>query len=443
MKTIPLSKGAAFAISRLEQHGFECYAVGGCVRDSLLGATPHDWDLTTNATPDEVAACFADCRVIETGKRHGTMTVLYESEPLEITTYRTDGIYEDNRHPKQVTFTRTLSDDLSRRDFTVNAMAYHPARGLVDLFGGQKDLADGVISCVGDPATRFHEDGLRILRALRFASKLGFSLDPATAAAVRDCRGLLDHIARERVREEFVKLLCGRGAAEILLAYPDVIGTFLPEMLPSVGFAQNTKYHCFDVYEHTVRALSFASPDPVLRLALFFHDLGKPSVRTTDADGDHFLGHAAVSASLCAAALERLRFDKATQAEVVLLVERHDYPIACTEKAVRRLLTKMSPETLRRLLELKKCDRLAHAPDFRTLSDEQTKIPAILDEILSRGDCLTLKTLAVDGDDLIALGYHPGKELGVALQFLLDAVIDGVLPNEKEPLLQAALKRLN
>lgn len=438
MKTIQLSSGAAFAIARLEEHGFECYAVGGCVRDSLLGNIPHDWDLTTNATPDEVAECFADCRVIETGKQHGTMTVLYQSEPLEITTYRTDGVYEDNRHPKQVTFSTSLSDDLSRRDFTVNAMAYHPKRGLVDLFGGQKDLANGIISCVGNPVTRFQEDGLRILRALRFASVLGFTLAPETATAVHDCRELLSNIANERIREEFVKLLCGKGAAEILLAYPDVIGVFVPEILPAVGFAQNTKYHCYGVYEHTVRALAFASSDPVLRLALFFHDLGKPATHTTDESGDHFMGHAAVSATLCSAALERLRFDKATQAEVTLLVERHDYPITCTEKAVRRLLTKMSSETLRRLLELKKCDRLAHAPDFRDLPDEQTEIPRILDDILSRGDCLTLKTLAVDGSDLIALGYKPGKELGAVLQSLLDEVIDGNLPNEKEPLLQAA-----
>ena len=442
MKPIQLSSGAAFAVSRLEQHGFESYAVGGCVRDSLLGTIPHDWDLTTNATPDQVAACFADCRVIETGKRHGTMTVLFENAPLEITTYRTDGIYEDNRHPKQVTFSRSLPDDLSRRDFTVNAMAYHPKRGLVDLFGGQQDLANGVIACVGDPVTRFREDGLRILRALRFASVLGFSLAPDTAAAVHSCRELLRNIASERIREEWVKLLCGKGAAEILLGYPDVIGVFVPEMLPAVGFAQNTKYHCYDVYEHTVRALAFASPDPILRLALFFHDLGKPAVHTADAEGDHFKGHAAVSATLCATVLERLRFDKATQAEVTLLVERHDYPISCTEKAVRRLLTKMSPETLRRLLELKKCDRLAHAPDFRELPAEQTEIPLIVNKILSRGDCLTLKTLAVDGSDLIALGYQPGKELGAALQSLLDDVIDGTLPNEKEPLLQAALKKL-
>ena len=379
--------------------------------------------------------------MIETGVRHGTVTVLHRGEPLEITTYRRDGIYADHRHPVQVTFSKTLADDLSRRDFTVNAMAYHPKRGLVDLFGGQKDLSRGVIACVGDAPTRFEEDGLRILRALRFASVLGFSLDPGTARAVHDRRSLLDFIAAERIREEWDKLLLGKNAVPILRDYADVVVQIFPEVAASVGFPQRTKYHCYDVYEHTLQAIGESKPDLRVRLALFFHDLGKPAVHTEEDGVDHFKGHAAESARLCDAAMARLRYDNATREEVCFLVERHDFPIPCTDRAVRRLLMKVPPETVLRLLEIKRCDRLAHAPDFREQSPEQTEIPRLMEEIRARDDCISLRSLAVRGDDLIALGYRPGKALGDALQALLDAVVDGDLPNERETLLREAEKR--
>ena len=236
------------AIARLEQHGFEAYAVGGCVRDSLLGKQPNDWDITTSARPSQTAACFSDFRTVETGIEHGTLTVLVNGTPLEITTYRNDGEYLDNRHPKQVTFSHRIEDDLCRRDFTVNAMAYHPVRGLVDLFDGRADLTRRRIVCVGDATTRFHEDGLRILRAIRFASVLDFSIEEETARAIHACRSLLSNIAAERIREEFCKLLCGVGAVRILREYADVIGVFLPELSACVGFAQNSKYHCYDVW---------------------------------------------------------------------------------------------------------------------------------------------------------------------------------------------------
>ena len=260
MKPISLSRGAKFAIARLESRGYEAYAVGGCVRDSLLGQAPHDWDLTTNATPDETAAAFADCRVVETGKKHGTVTVLDRGEPLEITTYRRDGAYADNRHPVSVTFSKTLSDDLSRRDFTVNAMAYHPSRGLVDLFGGKEDLQNGVIRCVGNAETRFHEDGLRILRAIRFASVLDFSLEAETARAIHICVFLLDNIARERIREEWTKLLLGKAADRILRDYPDVISEIFPEVVPSP----------LDIH------ICDAPADPVIRLTLFLYGWTTP-----------------------------------------------------------------------------------------------------------------------------------------------------------------------
>ena len=394
MKPISLSRGAKFAIARLESRGFEAYAVGGCVRDSLLGQAPHDWDLTTNATPDETAAAFADCRVVETGKKHGTVTVLYRGEPLEITTYRRDGAYADNRHPTSVTFSKTLSDDLSRRDFTVNAMAYHPTRGLVDLFGGKDDLQNGVIRCVGNAETRFHEDGLRILRAIRFASVLDFSLEPETAHAVHACVSLLCNIARERIREEWTKLLLGKATDRILRDYPDIISEIFPEVVPSP----------LDI------RICDAPADPVTRLTLFLYGW------TTDVGAD--------------AALLRLRYDNATREEVGTLLRLIEIPLDPAEAAVRRLLTELSPETLDRLLCVKRCLGIS-AP---------AEISSIAQTILSRGDCLSLRTLAVNGKDLMKLGFPAGKPIGEMLGRLLDCVIDGTLPNKKAALLNAVKK---
>lgn len=394
MKPISLSRGAKFAIERLESRGYEAYAVGGCVRDSLLGQVPHDWDLTTNATPDETAAAFADCRVIETGKKHGTVTVLYRGEPLEITTYRLDGAYADNRHPASVTFSKTISDDLCRRDFTVNAMAYHPTRGLVDLFGGKDDLQNGMIRCVGDATTRFHEDGLRILRAVRFASVLDFSLESETARAIHACVSLLGNIARERIREEWTKLLLGKAADRILRDYPNVILEIFPEVVPSP----------LNI------SLSDAPADAATRLTLFLYGW------TTDVGAD--------------AALLRLRYDNATREEVGTLLRLIEIPIEPTEAAVRRLLTELSPETLDRLLCVKRCVGIPAPAEIATIA--QT--------ILSRGDCLSLRALAVNGNDLMKLGFPAGKPIGEILNRLLDGVIDGTLPNKKAALLNAAKK---
>ena len=429
MKPIFLSPGAAFAIERLESLGYEAYAVGGCVRDSLLGIPPHDWDLTTNATPVQTAAAFTDCRVIETGMKHGTVTVLYRGEPLEITTYRLDGDYTDNRHPASVTFSKLLPDDLARRDFTVNAMAYHPERGLVDLWGGKDDLARGLIRCVGDAPTRFREDGLRILRAVRFASVLRFSLEAETDYAVHSLVSLLDNIARERIREEWNKLLLGGAVSDILRTYPDVTAQIFPEAVSAMGCPQNTETHCFDVYEHTLAALAAAPPDLTVRLALFFHDLGKPSVRVASPDGDRFPGHPEVSAAIADAAMRRLRYDNATREEVVALVRLHDAVIQPTEREIRRLLCELSPASVLRLLEVKRCDRVGHAPAHRQALPEVSEIPAVMQGILDRGDCLSLRQLAVDGRDLIAIGIPAGKAVGAVLNRLLDAVIDGELPN--------------
>ena len=390
MKPISLSPGAAFAIDRLENLGFECYAVGGCVRDSLLGQSPNDWDLTTSATPPEMIAAFADCRVIETGAKHGTITVLYKKEPLEITTFRQDGDYADNRHPTSVTFSKTVNDDLSRRDFTVNAMAYHPEKGLIDLFGGQEDLRAGVIRCVGNAETRFHEDGLRILRAVRFASALGFDLEENTSHAVRNCAFLLDGIAKERIREEWNKLLLGKTPAVILHDYPEVVARFLPEILP--------------LAPQTLDFLAVPPLDLSLRLSLLFKS-------AKDARG----------------ALDRLRYDRDTQEKTVALCELQEKPLDLTEVGLRRLLRDHPAETVARLLAVSECK-----------GKETHEAKELLQTILLRGDCISLSALAVGGNDLIALGIPAGKQVGALLDDLLDRVIDGSLPNEKAALLTAA-----
>ena len=439
--TLPIP--VARALSVLEACGFEGYTVGGCVRDSLLGRTPNDWDITTNATPDEMKACFRNFRVIETGIRHGTLTVIVDGMQLEITTYRNDGEYLDNRHPVQVTFSEHIEDDLSRRDFTVNAMAYHPTRGLVDLFGGREDLQNRMICAVGDAKTRFCEDGLRILRAIRFASVLDFDIEEDTAKAVHECRNLLSGIAAERIREEFCKLICGRGAVRILREYIDVIAVFLPELSRCVGFDQNTKYHCYDVFEHTLQALALCEDtDLVTRLGVLLHDIGKPLCYTEDEQGGHFKGHAPVGVEITKEVLSRLRFDNETVRRMELLVEWHDIPLSAEKKRVKRLMQRMSDADILRLLEIKRCDRLAHAKDYREIPPELALIPSVIDEIRAEDACLSLRTLAVGGDDLMELGIPKGKRIGEMLHVLLEEVIEERLPNEKNALLQAAKERI-
>ena len=440
---ITLPMPVARALSVLEACGYEAYTVGGCVRDSLLGRTPNDWDITTNATPEQMKACFGDFRVIETGIQHGTLTVIVEGMQLEITTYRNDGEYLDNRHPKEVTFSKNIEDDLSRRDFTVNAMAYHPQKGLVDLFGGKADLQSQTVRAVGDAKTRFCEDGLRIMRAIRFASVLDFDIAEDTAKAVHACKNLLSGIAAERIREEFCKLICGPGAVRILREYIDVVAVFLPELDRCVGFEQNTKYHCYDVFEHTLHALELCENDDLItRLGVLLHDVGKPLCYTEDAEGGHFKGHAPAGVELTREILTRLRFDNETIRRMELLVEWHDIPLSAEKKRVKRLMQRFSDADILRLLEIKRCDRLAHAPDFVELPPDLAMIPSVIEEIRLEDACLSLRTLAVDGDDLMALGIPKGKRIGEMLHTLLDEVIEERLPNEKNALLQAARERM-
>ncbi|MBQ8416776.1 MAG: HDIG domain-containing protein [Clostridia bacterium] len=426
-------------LDRLEANGHEAYIVGGCVRDSLLDRTPNDWDVTTSALPTQIIETFFDHRVIETGIKHGTVAVIVEGQQIEITTYRSDGEYLDNRHPASVTFSKNIRDDLSRRDFTVNAMAYHPKHGLIDLFDGRRDLSNRVIRCVGQAEKRFEEDGLRILRAIRFASVLNFRVEEETARAIHSHSSLLSGIAAERIREEFCKLLTGVGAVRIIREYMDVISVFLPELALCQGFDQNTKYHCYDVLDHTLYALDECETDDLLtRLSILFHDIGKPHCYTEDENGGHFKGHAPIGVDLTEQILRRLRFDNDTVARMKLLVELHDLPIAPQRKSVKRLMQKLSDEDIYRLLELKRCDRLAHASFFREVPPEIFRVPEIMQQIREEAACLTLADLAVKGGDLLAIGIPAGKGMGEILNLLLDAVIEERLANEREALLSYA-----
>lgn len=448
MSKIELPGGAAALLERLERAGFEACAVGGCVRDSLLGVTPHDWDLCTAARPGQVKDALAglDCKVLDTGVKHGTVTVLFRGEPYEVTTYRVDGPYSDARHPDSVALTTCLEDDLARRDFTVNAMAYSPGRGLVDPFGGEEDLRRGIISCVGDPEARFAEDALRILRALRFASTYGFSIAPATAFAIHGKKDLLARIAGERVREELCRLLCGKAVLEVLLAYSDVLCVPIPELAPCVGFDQRSRYHCWDVYGHLARAVAACQSvadsragDSVTRFALLLHDIGKPQCFTLDESGGHFKGHAGAGAALAEAVLDRLRFDGKRRREILELVRFHDTPPEPTPKSVRRWVARLGPEQTARLLETARADALAHAEwTVGKRLEALDAAEALLRRALAEDACFSLRDLAVKGDDLLALGVPEGKQVGRLLRALLDEVLDGETPNEREALLERA-----
>lgn len=434
--TVPES--AAFVLDRLRAGGYEGYLVGGCVRDSLLGRAPKDFDVTTDARTTQVEELFADCRVIETGVKHGTVTVIAAGEPIEVTTYRVDGVYSDGRHPDSVAFSGSLEDDLARRDFTVNAMAYAPQTGLVDLYGGAEDLRKGVIRCVGEPERRFGEDALRLLRALRFASVLGFSIEPRTAECIHRMKDSIDRLAKERVTSEFLKLLCGSGAADILREYSDVAAQVMPPLAEMFGCAQNHPCHCYDVWEHTLQAVANVPPDPALRLAALLHDVGKPRCQSTDENGvEHFYGHAAESESIASGIFrECLRIDKKTAARVTLLVKCHDAPLEPSRKVMHRRLTAYGEETLRQLFALQRGDVMGQSPDCRDRLNALDGAERILDELVREQACVTLRDLRVGGNDLMALGVPAGRRLGEILRRLLDEVCEGTLPNEKDALLR-------
>jgi tRNA nucleotidyltransferase (CCA-adding enzyme) len=428
-----LPKKVAAVCKELKKHGFSAYLVGGCVRDILLNIEPHDYDITTDALPEEMLGLFGDA-ARPTGLAHGTVTAW----GIEITTYRTDGVYLDGRHPQQVTFTRDLASDLQRRDFTVNAMAMTVTGELTDLYGGQEDLHRGVIRCVGDPDTRFGEDALRILRGLRFASVLGFAIEEKTAASIHRNRESLQKIAPERIRVEMDKLLCGEGVAQILLAYPDVLGVFLPEIQPAVGLDQRNPHHCYTVWEHIARSVAAVPADRTLRWTMLLHDLGKPRCATVDKAGiGHFYGHGKISTDIARECTRRLRFDSRTAQRIATLVDWHDRVIPRTEKSIRRALSRLGEEALRQLIEVKRADNLAQHPDFHGVQGELDRAQEIMEQLLREEDCFTLSRLAVNGRDLEDIGLH-GVAVGQMLRALLQQVIEEKLPNERDALLQWA-----
>ena len=441
-----LPRDVVWALWKLESAGWESYAVGGCVRDSLLGREPHDWDLCTAAPPEEMKKVFAGERVIGTGLKHGTLTVLAPSMPLEITTFRTEGGYSDCRHPDSVSFVRDIHEDLARRDFTINAMAYSPTRGLRDDFGGREDLQNGVIRCVRDADERFNEDALRILRALRFAARYDFSIAPETAEALRKNRALLARISPERIFSELKGILCARGAGKMLLEFPEVFFVPLPEMEPMLGFEQHRPdCHRWDVWGHTAHAVDAVAPDPILRLTMFFHDCSKPHCLTFDESGrGHFYTHPAESAVLTDTMLRRLRCDNETRETVVTLVANHEMQTGHSKKAVRRLLAKIGEENMRRLMLIRRADAAAHADEARVrLSALADADEQLLNELIAEQGCLHIQDLAVTGGDIVALGVQPGRAVGEILSHLLDAVLDETLPNEREALLSEAKKEMS
>ena len=426
-------------LDRLEQAGYAAYVVGGCVRDALRGVAPGDYDVTTAARPEQVKAVFSDCRMVETGLKHGTVTVLLDGMGFEVTTFRTESGYSDGRHPDRVDFADTVQQDVCRRDFTINAMAYSPRRGLVDCFGGAEDLQKGIIRCVGQPERRFAEDALRILRGLRFAAGLGFAVEEDTARAMERYAPALQAISAERVAAEVGKLLCAPHAGRILMGYTGVLGQVLPELLPMQGFDQRNPHHIYTVLEHTARVVDAAPATPVLRWAALFHDMGKPASFTLDEQGvGHFRGHGEISTRMAGEIMQRLKLDNATRQRVTELVRRHDMPIEPLEKTVKRWLGRMGEEGFFDLLELKRADNLAQAPEYRGRQREYDRLEQLAREILQGQACFTLRDLAVDGGDLLALGMQPGREVGSLLERLLEDVMEETAPNEKQALLARA-----
>lgn len=431
------------AMDLLAHNGYECYAVGGCVRDTLRGIAPHDWDLTTNAQPAQMQQCFAGYHTIETGLQHGTLTVMMDHMPLEITTYRIDGVYTDHRRPDKVSFTDSITDDLARRDFTVNAMAYHPKCGLVDPFGGKDDLQQKRIACVGKPSERFDEDGLRILRALRFASVLQFSIDPQTDAAIRQQKDLLKHISAERIFVEMTKMLCGQAAERLLLAYPDVICTVLPQLQPMVGFDQQNPYHDHDVYTHSCKATAATPAIPILRWAAFLHDSGKPHTFTKDERGGHFYGHAQISEDIARQTLHQLKSDRKTLDAVVTLIRHHDMVFSGSVKQIKRMVNRIGDERTEQLILLHRADVSAQAEHL--VAERIAATDALLHtlaELRQQNACMTLKDLQINGKDLIAMGVQEGKHIGACLNAIMNDVLDERLPNERNSLLTAAKQYL-
>ena len=429
-------------INRLQEAGFEAYAVGGCVRDSLLGKVPNDWDITTSATPLEVKGLFS--RTFDTGIKHGTITVLLHHVGYEVTTYRIDGEYEDGRHPKEVTFTRSLAEDLLRRDFTINAMAYNEKDGLQDLFGGQQDLSNRIIRCVGNATDRFTEDALRMLRAVRFSAQLGFEIEKDTLAAMKALAGNLQMVSAERIQTELVKMLTSAHPEQIRVAYEcGLTKVFLPEFDEMMLCEQNNPNHCYSVGEHTIHSLMEIAPEKELRLAMLFHDIAKPRLKTTDKEGiDHFHGHPKLSAEMADEILKRLKFDNHTIDVVSRLCACHDMRIEPQRKSMRFALNKIGDDIFPAFFEVQRADVLAQS-DYKREEKLAWIAQNMADyqEILDAKECFSIRDLAVSGKDLIDAGIKPGKEIGEILNLMLEVVLEEPENNEKSRLFELCLPK--
>ena len=445
-KANSFKKASETAVKMLRNCGFEAFLIGGSVRDYIMNLPLGDIDITTSATPIEVEEVFKDFRVIETGIKHGTVTVLIDNEPLEITTYRSEGTYSDNRHPDSVTFSKSLKDDVIRRDFTMNGIAFDFQDGFVDLVGGMNDIKSKTIRAIGDAETRFREDALRILRALRFSAVLGFSIEESTAKAIHKCKDLLKNISAERIQVEFSKLICGKNAYSVLKEYSDVICVFIPELEKCVGFEQVNRHHIYDVYTHSLKALEQSKNDLHIRLALLLHDIGKPYVAHFDEKGEqHYYSHPKKSAELTEEILTRLRFDNDTKNKVVTLVRMHDTPImidevdAPSKKRLKKILSQIGVDLTYDLIEIKRCDNSSQNPQYYRGDDFYKTTYDMLNEIFNGDECFSIKDLKINGNDLISIGFK-GKDIGKALQKCLDGVIDGKVINNFDDLIKYAKK---
>lgn len=425
-------------LERLENAGYKAYLVGGCVRDSLMNKVPHDFDIATSALPNETERVFADCRIIETGLKHGTVTVIYKGIGIEITTFRVDGEYLDGRHPESVKFSVNIEDDLSRRDFTINGMAYGLKSGLADPFGGQSDLAAGVIRCIGDPELRFSEDALRILRALRFSARLGFTIEEGTKQSMLRRKKDLRKISKERIFSELQLILCGKDIKRVMLEYHEIFSEVLPPLAQQVGYDQNSKYHNSTLYEHTARAVEASPPEPIMRLVMLFHDMGKPPCRINGENGEgHYHGHADVSARLADELLRELKCDNSRRLTICQIVKYHDYPIDTSRKHIRRMIAKMGYDIFQYVMLAHIADDSAKADFVLPRREIEREIIKIGEQIFSERQPLTVKDLAINGKDLKEF-IEPSPQMGKILTALLTEVLDETLPNEKSALLNRA-----
>lgn len=425
-------------ISKIEYEGFEAYIVGGCVRDCIMGIEPHDYDICTSALPEETMQIFRGEGMVTAGLKHGTVGIIRGKNVYEITTYRLDGDYSDGRHPDSVTFTNMLSEDLLRRDFTINAMAYNPKCGLVDIYGGREDLENGVIRCVGNPLERFSEDALRILRAIRFASRFGFRVEEETKKAMQKLYPTIEKVSIERINTEFTKTLVTKNASEYIDEFRDIIALFIPEIKPMFGFEQNSRWHNLDVWQHTLRAISCSGEDIYIRLALFLHDIAKPATYTPDEEGNgHFYKHAYEGMLIAKKILKRLKYSNDIIDTVCTLVGAHDFGLSSSKKSVKKLLQRLGEENFDRLMRVRYADLCAHREEM-CAGDKDVifQMKSIKEQIISDKECFDIKSLDINGSILIGLGIKPGPQIGKILSALLEEVIEEKLENKQEVLIE-------